>query len=277
MPPANRKTPLTGFLFGFKISDGDPALDYTAGTAFFKSVQGLKMDNEVVDYTEGGVTNWTRKVIGVRKWPNLVLSQGFTGDSKIFMWKYKPKRVNGMVVQLGPKLEEIGRWEFSNGYPVKWTGPDFDANKNEIAIETIEIAHEGLVYVPKDAAPPPPPPPPPPAPPPSPPIDATVNFPTNSSTVPKPNAALDAVADQLKSDPNKKVKIEGDTDSTGSASYNKTLSQQRADAVKKYLIDGGTPAAQIVSSIGYGEDRCAAAIGDNKNDASWRRTKVIDA
>jgi OOP family OmpA-OmpF porin len=95
--------------------------------------------------------------------------------------------------------------------------------------------------------------------------------------VPKPNAALDAVADALKNDPNKKVKIEGDTDSTGSASYNKTLSQQRADAVKKYLIDGGTPAAQITSCIGYGEDRCAAAIGDNKNDASWRRTKVIDA
>ena len=145
MPPSSRKTPLTGFLFGFKISDGDPALDYTAGTAFFKSVQGIKIDGEVTDYTEGGVTNWTRKVIGVRKWPNLVLSQGFTGDHKIFMWKYKPKRVNGIVVQLGPTMQEICRWEFANGYPVKWTGPDFDANKNEVAIETIEIAHEGLV------------------------------------------------------------------------------------------------------------------------------------
>ena len=188
------------------------------------------------------------------------------------MWKYKPKRVNGIVVQLGPTMQEICRWEFANGYPVKWTGPDFDANKNEVAIETIEIAHEGLTFVNGQQAAPPPPPPPP-----SPPIDATVTFPVNSSTVPKPNAALDAVADALKKDPEKKVKIEADTDSTGSATSNKTLSQQRADAVKKYMIDGGTPAAQITSCIGYGKDRSKAAIGDNKDDASWRRTKVIDA
>jgi len=36
------------------------------------------------------------------------------------------------------------KWEFVNGYPVKWEGPDFDASKNELAIETIEIAHEGF-------------------------------------------------------------------------------------------------------------------------------------
>ena len=78
MPPGTRNTPLTGFLFGFKISEGPLDLDYNGGTAFFRSVGGIKSDNDVVDYYEGGVTGWTRKVIGVRKWPNLVLKQGFT-------------------------------------------------------------------------------------------------------------------------------------------------------------------------------------------------------
>jgi OOP family OmpA-OmpF porin len=108
-------------------------------------------------------------------------------------------------------------------------------------------------------------------------VDAEVNFPVNSSTVPKPNAKLDAVADAVKKDPQKKIKIEADTDSTGSAASNKTLSQNRANSVKQYLIEGGTPEAQIVSCVGYGKDRCVAAIGDNKNDPSWRRTKVIEA
>jgi len=38
----------------------------------------------------------------------------------------------------------VAAWKFSNGFPVKWEGPDLDASGNEVAIETIEIAHEGL-------------------------------------------------------------------------------------------------------------------------------------
>jgi phage tail-like protein len=274
--PGTRKTPLTGFLFGFKISEGPLDLDYKAGTAFFRSVGGIKSDNEVTDYSEGGVTAWTRKVIGVRKWPNLVLKQGFTGDPRLFKWKWAPKRVNGMIVQLGANMKEICRWEFVNGYPVKWEGPDFDAMKNELAIETIEIAHEGLTMVNGEPEQPPAPAPAPPPPPPTP-IGAEVNFPTNSSTVPKPNAQLDDIVGTLKNDPERKVKIEADTDSEGSQTYNQSLSQKRADAVKKYLVDGGTPPAQILSCIGYGKTRAIEAIGDNKNDPAWRRTKVTDA
>jgi len=274
--PAARKTPLGGFLFGLKITSDSITLDYTQGTALFKQVSGLKSETDVQPYQEGGNTAGHYQLPGVVKWPNLVLKSGFTGDPKLYNWKFAPKRVNGAVIMLGPDMVEVCRWEFANGIPVKWDGPDLDSGKNEISIESIEIAHEGLTFV--NATPPaePPPPAPPPKAP-APPIDATVNFPVNSSTVPKPNADLDAIVDELKKDPDKKVKIEADTDTTGSASSNKSLAQRRADSVKKYLIDGGTPEAQIASCIGYGEDRAAAAIGDNKNDASWRRTKVVDA
>jgi len=144
-----RRDPLTTFLFGLKIPD--LGLDHSDGTAFFRSVGGLKTDTEVVDYYEGGVTTFTRKVIGVTKWSNIILKQGFTGDMNLWNWKDNPRRVNGTIYQLGPELKPICRWEFREGYPVKWEGPDFDATKNELGIETIEIAHEGLEIFPEES------------------------------------------------------------------------------------------------------------------------------
>jgi phage tail-like protein len=272
-----RNTPLGGFLFGLKITSDGLAADYTQGTAFFKQVSGLGTETEMTDYQQGGNTAYLHKLAGNRKWKNIILKAGFTGDPKLFKWKFAPTRVNGAIIMLGPDMVEMCRWEFKDGYPVKWDSSDLDATKNELSIETLEIAHHGLTFTNKQPAAAPPPPEPPPPPPPAPPIDATVNFPTGSSTVPSPNADLDAVSDTMKSNPEKKCKIEGDTDTVGSAASNKSLSQSRADSVKQYLINSGTPADQIISSIGYGKERALGAIADNKADASWRRTKVIDA
>ena len=147
---AKRNDPATTFQFAFKITEGDLSLDYTNGTAYFKSVTGLKVQQDIQDFTEGGVSSFTRKVQGVFKWPNLVLKQGFTGDKKMFDFKKdRHQRINGVIFQLGPKLTPLCKWEFYRGYCVKWEGPDFDAQKNEVAIETIEIAHEGLVMNPE--------------------------------------------------------------------------------------------------------------------------------
>ena len=138
----SRRDPLTTFLFGLKITD--IGLDYNDGTAFFKSVSGLKIETEAVDFQEGGVTMFTRKIIGPTKWGNIILKQGFTGDDKLWKWKMNPKRVNGTIVQLGAELKVKCKWEFTNGLCASWTGPEYDASKNELAIESIEIAHEGL-------------------------------------------------------------------------------------------------------------------------------------
>jgi phage tail-like protein len=137
-----RNDPLTNFLFGLKIQD--LSLDHADGTAFFKSVSGLKMESDVTDFQEGGVTSFMRKVIGVRKWTNIVLKQGFTGDNLLWNWRDKPYRVDGVIVAIGPDMKPVCRWHFKNGYPVKWEGPEYDASKSDLAIETIEIAHEGL-------------------------------------------------------------------------------------------------------------------------------------
>jgi phage tail-like protein len=117
----------------------------------FRSVSGLSIETEVIEFREGG-SDVIHKLPGARKYPNLVLKRGFTGDTTLYDWYNSftggnPARVNGSIIMLGPDLAQVARWEFHNGFPVKVEGPDLDASSNEVPIETIEIAHEGLTMV----------------------------------------------------------------------------------------------------------------------------------
>jgi len=55
--------------------------------------------------------------------------------------------VNGSIVLFDRQGNEKARWNFTNGWPAKWTGPSLNAEGNDIAIESLEIAHEGLERV----------------------------------------------------------------------------------------------------------------------------------
>lgn len=127
------------------------------GETYFKSVSGLKYETEVVDYKQGGENLTTRRLVGATKWAPIVLKKGFCGDSKdLIAWKRawmddgmaQLKRANGKIVQLNTDLSEVCSWEFSRGWPTKWELSEYDGSKAEIAIETLEIAHEGLTYTP---------------------------------------------------------------------------------------------------------------------------------
>ena len=134
-----RKEPLPAYWFSVEI----------AGTTYpFRSVSGLKIETEVVEYQEGGSTGPIRKLAGITRYSNIRLSRGFTGDRSLYNWfstqKQNLVKVNGRITMFDRQGTRVAAWTFSNGFPVKWEGPDFDASKNEVAIETIEIAHEGL-------------------------------------------------------------------------------------------------------------------------------------
>lgn len=79
----------------------------------------------------------------------IVLHRGFATGA-VLKWvraslvDKQPIRLDGAIVVVDRRQGSISRWEFTNGYPVKWEGPEFDATKSDLAIETIEIAHEGL-------------------------------------------------------------------------------------------------------------------------------------
>lgn len=124
------------------------------GVAFFKSVGGLKYETEIVPVREGGVNDTTWQLVGATKWANLILKQGYTGDSALLKWREawlsrtedKQRITSGTIVQLDGNLCERAKWTFYRGWPAKWELSELDATKSEIAIETLEIAHEGLKW-----------------------------------------------------------------------------------------------------------------------------------
>lgn len=86
-------------------------------------------------------------------------------------------------------------------------------------------------------------------------------------------AKLDLAVQALKDNPTIAVEVAGHTDAQGDAELNRKLSQQRADAVRKYLIDGGVAAGQV-SARGYGEDEPAAANDTADGRAQNRRVEL---
>ena len=120
----------------------------------------------MVELEEGGFNRTTRKLIGRTKFPNIVLKQGLcTPNSELWKLRQKyserrrrrkrygdkkgrqtPNRISGTITQIGPNGAEA-KWLFTGGWVCKWEGPDFDATKNEVSIESIEIAHEGLMML----------------------------------------------------------------------------------------------------------------------------------
>ncbi|MGN6105862.1 MAG: phage tail protein [Kofleriaceae bacterium] len=145
--PGNRKDPLPVFCFKVKL---DIAGGNT-GEAFFKSVSGLKYETEVVPVREGGVNDTTFQLVGATKWSNLVLKQGFTGSSGLLKWRQQwlsgtMIRASGTIIQMDTALKKVAQWKFVRGWPMKWELSELDASKSELSIETLEIAHEGLIF-----------------------------------------------------------------------------------------------------------------------------------
>jgi len=123
---------------------------------------------------------------------------------------------------------------------------------------------------PEVAPPPPPPPPPPPAPAPKPEERVTVNFPPGSARLSNiAKAKLDEVALRMKQDPEARAQVIGYSDASGSASANQTMSEQRAQAVKNYLVTRHGIDPSRITTEGRGS---AESTGDPEQD---RRAVVI--
>ena len=150
--PANRKDPLPVFCFLVSI-DIDGGREAPA-QAFFKSVSGIRYETEVVPVRAGGVNFTTYQLPGATKWSNLVMKQGFTGDSALLKWREgwmtciasNMTRANGTITQLNTARKPMATWSFFNAWPCKWELSELDASKSELAIETLELAIDGLMF-----------------------------------------------------------------------------------------------------------------------------------
>lgn len=118
-------------------------------TGFFKSVDGLAIETEVIEFREGGANGVIRKLAGATRYANIRLSRPFTGDRALYDWyvstqKPQPIKVDGCIRMFDRHGTLVATWKFKNGFPAKWELSELDASKSEVSIETIEIAHEGL-------------------------------------------------------------------------------------------------------------------------------------
>jgi len=148
MATTTRRDPLPVFCFHVTFT----SLGGTVAT-YFKSVSGLRYETEVIPVRAGGANDTTFNLVGGMKWSPLVLKQGFTNSSGLLAWRTAwtqdgaKTRSGGSIIQLDTALTPKAEWKFVNGWPSKWEIGEFDAGKNELAIETLEICHEGLTFV----------------------------------------------------------------------------------------------------------------------------------
>ena len=117
--------------------------------AAFSEASGLDTETDPIEYREGNEDITVRKLPGLRKYPNITLKRGFTIDRDLWDWRKtvmdgRTDRRSGSIVLLNEAREEALRWNFREGWPCKLQGPPLNAKTNEVAIETLEICHEGL-------------------------------------------------------------------------------------------------------------------------------------
>ena len=137
-----RDNPYLNFNFLVDIGVGDEL--------GFSEVDGLSGEIEVIEYREGADrVNSARKLPGLAKYPNVTLKRGIAGRTDLFEWwkavrDGQVQRRNVTITLLDEQRQAVYRWLLRNAWPVKIEGPSLHASANEVAIESLELAHEGL-------------------------------------------------------------------------------------------------------------------------------------
>ena len=120
----------------------------------FRKCAGIESETETIEYKEATKEGRMiiRKVPGAMKWSDITLERRIDATTSLWEWRKQviegdidAARRNGAIVAKNSKQEEVARWEFTAGWPSKWTGAEFDAGSNDIATEKVVITHEGLV------------------------------------------------------------------------------------------------------------------------------------
>jgi phage tail-like protein len=139
MPTGTRTDPYRGYNFLVEI-DG-------ITQAGFQEVSGLDASTDPIEYREGNDPNHVRKLPGLNKFSAITFKRGITDSDELWKWYQtvvagKVVLKNGSIVLLDDAGQERLRWNFTNAWPSKWTGPSFNSTSNAIAVETLEITHE---------------------------------------------------------------------------------------------------------------------------------------
>jgi phage tail-like protein len=122
----------------------------------FTEVQGLEVEIEIEEVSEGGQNHFTHKLPGRMKWPNIRLKRGMTQTDNLLAWmqkssgegfdgeKSKVKRSTLGITMRGANGTALREWQVEGAIPIKWVGPSFAAANDDALTEELEIAHHGF-------------------------------------------------------------------------------------------------------------------------------------
>lgn len=127
-------------------------LDGIAQVSFIEC-SGLGSTTEVIETREGGNNTTVYKLPGKTTYSEITLKWGLTGSK--LLWDWRQQIVDGNVVRKNGSIvvfdlgnhTEVARWNFINAWPTKWEGPAFNAKGNDLSIDTLVLAHEGITRV----------------------------------------------------------------------------------------------------------------------------------
>ena len=117
--------------------------------AGFSECSGLQVETEIQEYAEGGLNDYTHHFRGRTKYSPLVLKRGLTLNNQLWRWHQEViqgtfERKNGTIYLLDVTHIPVIWWNFKKAFPAKWTGPELRANSTDVAIESVELIHQGL-------------------------------------------------------------------------------------------------------------------------------------
>jgi len=130
--------------FHFQVEWGGARIGFT-------EITGLDVETEVIEYRDGALREFSKmKIPGMQKYPNVTMKRGvFKSDNEYFAWWNTVslntiERRDVIVSLLNEAHEPVMVWKIKNAWPTKIGSTDLKADGNEIAIESIELAHDGL-------------------------------------------------------------------------------------------------------------------------------------
>ncbi|MGG6297730.1 phage tail protein [Leptolyngbya sp. AN02str] len=140
----NRRDPLAGYNFYVEWNN--------IIHAGFRECSGLDSTQSAGEYREGTDPMTMRKLPGLVSYSNITLQRGITNNNEL--WKWRENLIKGIadrrdisIVLLDDQAQEKIRWNLSLCWPTSWKAPDFNATADEVAIESIELVHEGISKV----------------------------------------------------------------------------------------------------------------------------------
>ncbi len=120
----------------------------------FNECSLLDSTTDPVEYSEGNETPGFRKLADLKKYGSITLKRGIAASTDLYVWRQQIihsgagiARKNISIILIDEGGEEIARWDIVLAWPTKCAASSFDAKDNEVAIETLEIAHEGFKRV----------------------------------------------------------------------------------------------------------------------------------